>query len=62
LNRITFIGFASAKVIAFFHSPKLFTKKIQKNAFFLHKTCFLPFRSRFWSDFVGKKCVADVDS
>ena len=37
LNRSTFIGFASAKVVAFFHSPKLFAKKIQKNRIFFEK-------------------------
>ena len=42
LNRATFIGFASAKVVAFFHSPKLFAKKIQKNRIFFRKTTFEP--------------------
>ena len=40
LNCSTFIGFASAKVVAFFHSPKLFAKKNTKKCDFL---CFCPF-------------------
>jgi len=49
LNRATFIGFASAKVVAFFHSPKLFAKKIQKNRIFYVFAHFLSLNRHFSS-------------
>ena len=47
LNRSTFIGFASAKVVAFFHSPKLFAKKLQKNHIFYVFAHFLSLNRHF---------------
>ena len=49
LNRSTFIGFVSAKVVAFFHSPKLFAKKIQKNRIFYVFAHFLSLNRHFLS-------------
>ena len=53
LNRATFIGFASAKVVAFFHSPKLFAKKLQKNRIFYVFAHFLSLNRHFLSQLAG---------